>query len=238
MSVREFDRFAASYGEYNVIQKAAAKRLVGWIEEENLGRVLDLGCGTGELYRQLQKRGAQIERFVAADLSREMLARHPRGSAVELLPMDFNDADALRTLRRYRFDLLLSSSALQWSRDLEGTLRALASLGAESYFSIFTSGTFRTLLAEAGLSSPIPSARRIREALEKHYRIERLELVEYRLDFQSTREIFRYIKRSGVSGGRGQLGYRQTRALMERYPLKHLEFEVLFFHGFPKESEG
>jgi len=234
MAVREFDRFAASYGEYNMIQKAAAKRLIGKIDRNELGSVLDLGCGTGELYRQLEKRGITFERFIAADHSREMLARHPRNSTIEILPIDFNDLSALRSLDRYQLDLLLSSSALQWSHNLRETLGALSSLGVEAYFSLFTSSTFRTLLKEAGVSSPIPSAEVIQKAFETHYRIQYLERIEYRLDFESTYEIFRYIKRSGVSGGRGKLGYRETRELMRRYPLKYLEFEVIICHVFPK----
>jgi len=231
---REFDRFAASYGEYNMIQKAAAKRLIEWIGKDRLGSVLDLGCGTGELYRQLKKQNIAFDRFIAADVSREMLARHPRTSAVEILPIDFSDPSALRSLDQYRLDLLLSSSALQWSRNLGKTLEELSSLGVEAYFSLFTSNTFRTLLKEAGVVSPIPDAEKIRELVEAHYRIERLERVEYRLGFESTREMFRYIKRSGVSGGERKLGYRETRELMQRYPLEYLEFEVIFFHVFPK----
>jgi malonyl-CoA O-methyltransferase len=40
--------------------------------------------------------------------------------------------------------------------------------------------------------------------------------------------MFRYIKKSGVSGGEKQLSYKETRHLMETYPLDYLEFEVLF----------
>jgi malonyl-CoA O-methyltransferase len=40
--------------------------------------------------------------------------------------------------------------------------------------------------------------------------------------------MFRYIKKSGVSGGEKQLSYKQMKMLMEKYPLNYLEFEVLF----------
>jgi len=40
--------------------------------------------------------------------------------------------------------------------------------------------------------------------------------------------MFRYIKKSGVSGGEKQLNYQQMKRLMENYPLNYLEFEVLF----------
>jgi len=40
--------------------------------------------------------------------------------------------------------------------------------------------------------------------------------------------MFRYIKKSGVSGGEKQLSYKQIKHLMKAYPLDYLEFEVLF----------
>jgi malonyl-CoA O-methyltransferase len=40
--------------------------------------------------------------------------------------------------------------------------------------------------------------------------------------------MFQYIKRSGVSGGEKQLGFKEIKVLMNSYPLDYLEFEVLF----------
>lgn len=43
--------------------------------------------------------------------------------------------------------------------------------------------------------------------------------------------MFKYIKKSGVSGGEKQLSYKETKQLMHTYPLSYLEFEVLFVEG-------
>ncbi len=67
----------------------------------------------------------------------------------------------------------------------------------------------------------------MRETIEKYYHAE-FELKEYRLYFETVREMFNYIKKSGVSGGEKQLTYKQTKQLMKTYPLDYLEFEVLF----------
>ena len=40
--------------------------------------------------------------------------------------------------------------------------------------------------------------------------------------------MLKYIKRSGVSGGVKPLSYKQTKNLLDSYPLEYLEFEVLF----------
>ena len=67
----------------------------------------------------------------------------------------------------------------------------------------------------------------MRSTIEKYYRAT-FELKKYKLHFESVREMFNYIKKSGVSGGEKQLTYKQTKQLMKSYPLDYLEFEVLF----------
>ena len=64
--------------------------------------------------------------------------------------------------------------------------------------------------------------------MAEKYMDARFEVLHTTLEFDSVREMFRYIKRSGVSGGRRVLNYAQTKQLMEFYPLNYLEFEVLF----------
>ena len=229
-AVKEFSRFASSYGHYSIIQRQAAEYLVSWIEEKEIGGVLDLGCGNGEIFRQIGKRGLKFDAFLGVDLAESMLDLHPRDGRIRCLQGDFNDMDFLDTLSDYDPDTVISSSALQWSHDLDGTLGVLSRVGTRSYFSIFTSGTFATLHRTAGIVSPIRSFEETERILENHYRIGRLERVRYRLYFDSKEEIFRYIKRSGVSGGEARLSYRQIRRLMEEYPLDYLEYEILLIH--------
>ncbi|WP_456393256.1 class I SAM-dependent methyltransferase [Nitratifractor sp.] len=235
-AVKEFCRFASSYSHYSIIQRQAAEYLVSWIREPDLGRVIDLGCGDGEIYRQIKRRGFRVETFFAVDLAESMLTLHPKEAMVRSLLGDFNDYDFLESLKEFSPKTLLSSSALQWSRDLEMTLDSLSHLGCRSYFSIFTDGTFSTLHRLAGIDSPIRSFEETEASLNAHYRIRRLERVHYRLHFETTREMFRYIKHSGVSGGEARLGYREAKELMECYPLDYLEFELLFAELEPKNS--
>jgi len=235
-AAKEFHRFASTYGHYNVIQRQAAEYLVSWIGETAVGTVVDLGCGDGEVFRQLQKRRLAYKHFVAVDLADSMLALHPQTDKVHCMKSDFNDEISLRQLSVYDPDLLISSSALQWSDDLDRTFTHLSQLASSVYFSIFTDGTFATLHRQAGLKSPIRSFEETKDALLRFYYVRRMERVSYRLYFNSRQEIFRYIKRSGVSGGKARLGYRAIRRLMEEYPLDYLEFELLFASLVPRSS--
>jgi len=39
--------------------------------------------------------------------------------------------------------------------------------------------------------------------------------------------MFKYIKKSGVSGGEKKLSYKEIKKLINNYPLNYLEFEIL-----------
>lgn len=224
MRIREeFSRFAAEYGTHNVIQAKVAEKLVA-DTPDTPRRILDLGCGNGTLFSRISW---PIERFVGVDFSSSMLSHHPRTLQTELICGDFNDPDLFETLRKESLDRVYSASALQWAHDLEGVFGSIASLKAPVSLAIFTSGTFKTLYDTAGLSPILKSSAELMETGGRHFNAD-YEIVRYALEFESVREMLRYIKRSGVSGGRRVLNVAQTKALMRNYPWKTLEFEVLF----------
>lgn len=232
-AVQEFSRFAGHYEQYNTIQKQVAKRLVGMVQSDDLDTIVDVGCGSGAVYRELQRQQIACQEFWALDLSQEMLALHPQTREVHKLLFDFNASQAFETLPIAGADILISASALQWSSDLHQTLGALSRLSDTAYLAIFTSQTFRTLHKVAHIASPISSAEEIISAVDQHYQAT-YERVEYRLAFEDIRQMFQYIKRSGVSGGDKQLSYRDMKRIMRTYPHDCLEFEVLFIRGVSK----
>jgi malonyl-CoA O-methyltransferase len=225
--VKEFSRFAEEYTKHNMIQVEVASRLTSMLEKKRYKKVLDIGCGSGAVYDNLSKKNILVDKFIAFDFSKEMLNLHPSSLNVEKICSDFNKKESFLAYKNSEFDVLISASALQWSEDLSIVLESISSLANRYYFAFFTSKTFATLHKTAGITSPIYSKEFIVESLNKYYSYE-LEVVEYRLNFSSVREMFRYIKRSGVSGGTGQLSYRSMKRLMQEYPLNYLEFEVMF----------
>lgn len=219
----EFSRYAAEYGSRNVIQRLVADKLIASTEDQPK-RILDLGCGNGTLYALIDW---DVERFIGVDFSASMLSHHPEASNVELILGDFNDPALFERLRGERFDRVYSASALQWADDLDGVLQSLASLNTPMSLAIFTAGTFKTLHDCAGVTPLLRNADEVMAIAEK-YLDARFEVLHTTLEFDSVREMFRYIKRSGVSGGRRVLDFAQTKRLMETYPLNYLEFEVVF----------
>ena len=225
-AVKEFSRFAHTYDTYNIIQDEVAQVLVDLLPEAYYETVVDMGSGSGAVYKYMLKKEIDTLRFIALDASAEMLALHPNHPNIKKIRADFNTENAF-CLDLSNESIILSASALQWSKDLDFTFSRLASKASKAYFAIFTSGTFKTLHETSGVHSPIYSAEVLKNTIDKYYSAE-YDIKSYTLKFISVKEMFRYIKRSGVGGGEKQLGYKETKHLMEKYPLDYLEFEVLF----------
>ena len=222
----KFSRCAEHYGYVNIIQDKVARRLVEGVKDRPQV-LLDIGCGRGAL---VEKIDWPYRRFIGVDFAPRMLELHPKNERIECIYGDFDNPELYAYLYTCGFERIFSASALQWSPDLAHTFGLIRSLGAPVSLAIFTSGTFRTLFETAGLPPFLRNAETVQELAESYFGAV-CERVDYRLSFDDTREMFRYIKRSGVSGNRNVLSYKETKRLMREYPLGYLEFEVLFIQS-------
>jgi trans-aconitate 2-methyltransferase len=107
-SPEQYERFAAE-------RRQPFVDLVSLVERRPQMRVVDLGCGTGELTRELHETLAADE-TVGVDSSETMLlkAGHFQG---EMLRFEKGDIEAFVTERPY--DLIFSNAALHWVPDHE-----------------------------------------------------------------------------------------------------------------------
>ncbi len=219
----EFSKYASSYGSYNIIQDSVAKKLLSILAYEPKN-ILDLGCGSGAICKNIDWR---YKHFTGIDFAAGMLEIHPKAKNIECIYGDFNDDRLFENLLTYQYEHIFSASALQWSQNLETTFRGIKLLKAPISLAIFTSGTFATLNKTAALNPLLRDAKTIKKLSDKYFDAD-FEIIKYSLEFESTREMFRYIKKSGVSGSRNLLSYKETKKLMQEYPLNYLEFEVAF----------
>ena len=82
-------------------------------------RILDVGCGTGQLTSEIANSGADV---VGIDLSGEMIA-----AAKNNFPqLRFEVADIAATSCDNEFDAVFSNAALHWVRDQQGAIRAIS----------------------------------------------------------------------------------------------------------------
>jgi len=214
MVKREFSKFAKDYAQKNIIQKQIIKKYSHSLQNKS---ILDLGCGNGALLEFCTPKN-----YIGIDFSKEMLNLHPHQNTYEY---DFNTNECWEFIKQQDFEILVSFSALQWANDLNFIFKNIKSLNKPFLLAIFTSNTFKTIHQTANITSPIHS----KEDILKYSKIlnPKIEILNYKLHFEDKLEMFRYIKRSGVSSGEKKLSYKEIKTLIEKYPLNYLEFEIL-----------
>jgi malonyl-CoA O-methyltransferase len=222
----EFSKYASQYSLNNVIQDKVASKLLSCVTTKPK-KILDLGCGSGAICKKIDW---EYKHFVGVDFAPGMLELHPKSKKIESINGDFNDDKLFENLLTYQFDYIISASALQWSIDLKKTFEHIKSLDSSIALAIFTSNTFKSMNETASIQSILKSAEEVYKLQKQLFNAE-FEIVNYQLEFESTRDMFRYIKQSGVSGSRKVLDYKQTKKLMNEYPLNYLEFEVVFIYS-------
>jgi malonyl-CoA O-methyltransferase len=219
----EFSKNAANYDSLNSIQNKVIEKLLSLVDIKPK-YILDLGCGSGALCKQIDW---DYEHFTGVDFARGMLELHPKSEKIDSIYGNFNDKTLFDNLMTYKYDYIFSTSALQWADNLEDIFLNIKKLNVPIALALFTSNTFKALNSAAALDSLLMSAEDIKKLAEKYFDVH-FEVIKYKLEFQSVREMFQYIKRSGVSGSRKVLSFKETKKLMNKYPLNYLEFEVVF----------
>ena len=222
----EFSKNASSYEHLNGVQNQVVRQLLSYLNVQPQ-YILDLGCGSGALCKNIRW---NYKHFTGVDFAPGMLELHPKSKKIECIYGDFNDETLFDNLITFEYDYIFSVSALQWAQNLDTVFSRIAGLNAPVALAIFTSNTFKTLNKTAGVDSLLKSAVELNTLQKKYFNAE-FELIEYKMEFKSVREMFRYIKRSGVSGSRNLLSFKEMKRLMKEYPLKYLEFEVAFIYS-------
>lgn len=221
--LQEFSRFAKEYAQYNQVQNQVSKDLLAMLKSRP-NSIIDIGCGSGTLYKNIDW---PLDAFYALDYSKEMLDNHPTHNSIIKRVINFDENNFLLDDEINNSDLILSSASLQWSKDLEKSFAYLASLNKPMALSLFTSATFGAIHQFSNTKSPIYKLDYIEKLANKYFNVE-LSVKRYKKEFENNREMFKYLKKSGVSGASKSLGFKQTKRLIEEFPLNYLEFEVLF----------
>jgi len=238
-----FSKYANYYDDFSIIQKIATKACVSDVVKDirqsksikTKYNILDIGCGSGFMYKNTKKQfdnmGIEFE-FYAIDKSANMLKHHPKNSNVFLEQLSFDDECFREFLNKHKnkFDYILSSSALQWSKNLSLVVDNIKQTNhkARLSFGLFSSNTFKTIYAITKQKSPILSKDEIYNEFEGF----KIEKFNYNLEFESKRDMFRYIKKSGVSSNANSLSYKQAKHLYKNYNINYLEFEVVYISNF------
>ncbi len=146
---RAFDRAAGDYDRHAVLQHEVEARLLERLEHlgREPGRILDVGCGTGNASHAMQEDYPQAI-VIGLDWSVAMLnqmrQREPGGSDSLVLCADMHSLP----LAAQSVDVVFSNLAIQWTTDLDALLLSLRTVlkpGGMLLFSTFGPDTLHEL---------------------------------------------------------------------------------------------
>lgn len=224
----QFSKYAKEYETHNIIQQIVAKSLVRELKFQPK-RILELGCGSGQVFNHISW---EVEFYKAIDASSSMCELHPKSENIKVKCLNFDTDEFINEIKNDSYDIVLSSSALQWSNDLSKIVQHLSYITKEINAVLFTSNTFKTIQEITKTKSPILDEDSIKEAFLKFFNCE-FETILYKLEFDNKKDLFDYIKKSGVSGEKS-LSYSDSKKLYKEYPYNYLEFEVIFVKTISK----
>ncbi|MEA2050876.1 MAG: methyltransferase [Campylobacterota bacterium] len=222
----EFSKYANDYNNNNIIQQIVSKALVREINSKPKS-ILELGCGSGQIFKNID---FDYDYYKAIDFSSSMCDIHPRSQNLDVVCLDFDSEEFKQNIQNEKYDLVLSSSALQWSKDLDSIIKSLSCVSDRIDAVLFTSNTFKTIFEISKSTSPILDTNTIQKAFKKYYNCS-FETLNYKLEFENKKLLFDYIKNSGVSGSSNSLSFKEAKNLYKNYNLNYLEFEVIFIKG-------
>lgn len=206
-----FSAAAAGYNRLARVQRAVADRLFqGLAFLGDAHRVLDIGCGTGNLTRRLAETWPRAD-VDGIDLAPGMIDEARRLNGTATRPVFFV-ADAATFTGERPYDLLVSSSTLHWVQPLESTFKHLANLLTSDggfAFAIMLEHTLKELhdaRTEVAPDNPpaqrMPSNEAVCDALARAgFHVEIDEMEEHVTHAESTAELLHELQALGVTGG-------------------------------------
>lgn len=222
----EFSKHAQKYNSHNIIQQIISKALVRELSFEPK-RILELGSGSGQVFKNID---FDFDYYKAIDFSKQMCEIHPKHPNLQIECLDFDTQEFHQNIQNEKYDIVLSSSALQWSNDLAKIIQTVAKISPEIQMVLFTSNTFKTIFELTHTKSPILDLKQIKKSFDRFYKCQ-YEVLNYKIEFENKKELFKYIKNSGVSGDEKPLSFEKAKQLYKNYNLGYLEFEVVFIKG-------
>lgn len=199
-----FERSVDTYESSATVQREAAVRLAELVAQKvpsNCSRILEIGCGTGFLSRQLQEAFRESE-WIFNDLSAGMCLRATKsrgdGKSKPLV------GDATRIPLPTSCDAILSASCFQWIDDMPCFLKRLVpSLkgGGILAFSTFGEDNFLQIRDICGKGLKYENVDKLSKYLYSSG-FGDCEFVSWKrdLEFDSPIDILRHMKLTGVNG--------------------------------------
>lgn len=239
--ISNFSKKAPNYERYAIIQALSAKELV-LLADLKKGRVLDIGCGSGLLSKEMVANGFCGE-IVGVDLAKDALK-----IASASLKGEFICEDAEVFTSQESFDAIVSNFVFQWFENPAFQIERYANMLKKKGIAALalpiegSLSELKDVLSKVGVDMellPFPAQKRVVESFLKVFEARVCEIRNIGTFFSSPLEAIASIKRSGAYfRAKKPLKVGEFRSVMSKYSELYkkecgvfMSFEVLFLVG-------
>ncbi len=220
---RRFGASAMSYDHYALAQKQVYARLAELLEGLGLrsyDKVLEVGCGTAGLSKYLDQR-FEIKSWTLNDLGRKMFDKGAFDKPRFAQAISFIEGDAEQVDLGEGYDLIVSSSAIQWFHEPKAFLSSLMprlNNGGVLLISSFGKDNLHEIKSLTGRGLSYHTKEEYASFLEEaDYELLACQEEAFPLYFSSAREVLRHLKHTGVTalGGNDKANFWTKTKLAE-----------------------
>ena len=201
---KRFRCAAKTYDTHALVQKNMAKALVDMAQKvipNNQKRVLELGCGTGLLTREVLSRFT-CENYMANDLVTEVEEGLSAILNGKVTNFSFKAEDAEAMDFPDRLDVVWSGATIQWIDDLDTFFKRLgAALNIEGkvVMSSFDIDNYKEVKAITGKGIDYKTMEQVLAFASKYFTVLDCKSWRQQLWFQSPRDVLKHMRFTGVN---------------------------------------
>ena len=215
------------YDENAFVQRITAEKLVSSLSQKKFDKILEIGCGTGILTKQIEQ-NLVFQKYFANDIV-EKSKNYIDGIISE---NTFVCGNAQKIKLPHKVDLIISNAVFQWFENLDKVLEYYSSLlkiDGIIAFSTFSPENFLEIREVTGLTLNYKNIDELKEIVEKNFEIIHIEKFNYKMNFSTTLQILAHMKNTGVNSlTEKHWGIKNVKEFCDKYREKFPELSLTY----------
>lgn len=204
----KFQKSIATYSKNAVVQQKIAQKLSGYING-NFDNILEIGSYSGLLTKEIIK-NTSFKSYLAVDIVNSFDYIKDLSPKIKFKLCDIEEEDL-----HEKFDLIISSSSLQWCSDFNSVIKKLKSYlmpNGQLIIAIFGEKNLYQIKEVFGVSLNYPNIANIKKMFSSSALI--FEEV-HTISFSTSYELLKHLKYTGVNSFRNNFTYSQIKEKMK-----------------------